>query len=85
LANRIGYAVRTTHNATKKVDQKLLAEIDSRYAPLNIAPFMGFIQPRLIPVSKDGEIVDVKVQYPTDFLRQMLEYGRNYSFLPVRN
>ena len=68
-----------------KVDQALLAETHRRYAPLNIAPFMGFIQPRLIPVKKDGEIVDVTVEYPTDFLGQMLEYGRAYAFLPVHN
>jgi dipeptidyl-peptidase III len=66
-----------------KVDQALLAEVHRRYAPLNIAPFMGFIQPELEPVMKDGEIVDVKISYPTNFLNQMLEYGRKYSFLPV--
>jgi dipeptidyl-peptidase-3 len=27
----------------------------------------------------------VKVEYPSDFLSQMLEYGRNYGFLPVKN
>ena len=68
-----------------KVDQALLAETHRRYAPLNIAPFMGFIQPRLVPVRKDGEIVDVKVEYPTDFLGQMLEYGRDYGLLPIHN
>lgn len=68
-----------------KVDQALLAETHRRYAPLNIAPFMGFIQPRLIPVEKDGQITDVTVAYPTDFLGQMLEYGRDYGFLPVHN
>ena len=68
-----------------KVDQQLLAEVHRRYAPLNVAPFMGFIQPKLVPVKKGNEIVDVKVEYPTDFLAQMLEYGRDYAFLPVRN
>jgi len=66
-----------------EVDQALLAETHRRYAPLNIAPFMGFIQPRLVPVLKGGEIIDVKVEYPTDFLRQMLDYGRDYGFLPT--
>jgi len=68
-----------------KVDQALLAETHRRYAPLNIAPFMGFIQPRLVPVENAGEIVDVKVEYPTDFLAQMLEYGSAYGFLPIHN
>ncbi|HEU5078675.1 MAG TPA: dihydrofolate reductase [Opitutaceae bacterium] len=66
-----------------KVDQALLAEVHRRYAPLNIAPFAGFIQARLVPVMKNGQIADVKIEYPTDFLGQMLEYGREYSFLPI--
>jgi len=68
-----------------KADQALLAETHRRYAPLNIAPFMGFIQPRLVPVVKSGEITDVKLEYPTDFIGQMLEYGRDYAFLPLHN
>ncbi|MEO5957933.1 MAG: dihydrofolate reductase [Opitutaceae bacterium] len=68
-----------------KVDQALLAEVHRRYAPLNIAPFMGFIQPRLVPVKRGTEIVDVRIEYPTDFLGQMLDYGRDYAFLPIRN
>jgi dipeptidyl-peptidase-3 len=68
-----------------KVDQALLAEVHARYKPLNLAPYYGFIQPRLVTVMKNGEIADVVVQYPDDFLGQMLEYGRNYSFLPVVN
>ena len=67
-----------------KVDQALLEEVHRRYAPLNLAPFTGFIQPKLVPVTKDGAIVDVKIEYPTDFLEQMLEYGRDYGFLPIR-
>ncbi|PTX91064.1 dihydrofolate reductase [Opitutus sp. ER46] len=68
-----------------KVDQALLTEVHHRYAPLNIAPYMGFIQPKLLPVQKGDEIVDVRVEYPTDFLSQMLEYGREHAFLPVEN
>lgn len=68
-----------------KVDQALLVEVHQRYVPLNIAPYMGFLQPKLVPVEKNGQIVDVKVEYPTDFLGQMLEYGRTYSFLPLHN
>ena len=64
-----------------RVDQALLKEVHQRYAPLNVAPYMGFIQPRLVPVEVGGEITDVKIEYPTDFLAQMLEYGRTMSFL----
>jgi len=68
-----------------KVDQALLTEVQRRYKPLKLAPYYGFIQPKLVPVMQDGAIADVKVEYPTDFLAQMLEYGRDYSFLPVEN
>lgn len=66
-----------------KVDQELLAEVHRRYAPLDVAPYSGFIQPRLIPVRQGGRIVDVKIEYPTDFVGQMLEYGRKYGNLPI--
>jgi dipeptidyl-peptidase-3 len=68
-----------------KVDQALLTEVHQRYEKLNIAPYQGFIQARLVPVLKGNEITDIKVEYPTDFLGQMLEYGDKYSNLPARN
>jgi dipeptidyl-peptidase-3 len=53
-----------------------------RYEKLNLAPFTGFVNPKLIPVySLNGEITDVEVEYVNDYLGQMLEYGRNYSYL----
>ena len=68
-----------------KVDQELLKEVHQRYEKLNIAPYMGFIQPRLVPVTKGEKITDIKIEYPATFIEQMLEYGKNYSFLPVEN
>lgn len=68
-----------------KVDPALHAEVLARVEPLNIAPYSGFVQPRLVPVEKDGEIVDVKVEYPDNYTDQMLEYEKNYSFLPNTN
>ncbi|SHL12342.1 dipeptidyl-peptidase 3 family protein [Hymenobacter psychrotolerans] len=68
-----------------KVDPVLHKEVLARYATLNIAPYAGFIQPRLVPVEQDGRIVDVKVEYPTSFAQQMLEYGRKYRLLPNYN
>ena len=67
------------------VDQDLLQEVHRRYEPLNVAPYNGFIQPRLVPVMEGDKITDVKIEYPTDFLQQMLEYGKDYAFLPVVN
>ena len=68
-----------------KVDQALLTEVHKRFEKLNIAPYQGFIQPRLVPVTRAGEITDVKIEYPTDFLAQMLDYAEKYSNLPARN
>lgn len=68
-----------------KVDQALLTEVHQRYKPLNIAPYQGFIQARLVPSVEQGEIKDVKVEYPDSFLGQMLEYGDRYANLPVKN
>lgn len=68
-----------------KIDPVLHAEVLDRYAKLNIKPYRGFIQPRLVPVIKDDKIVDVKVEYPESFIQQMLEYGKKYAFLPINN
>jgi dipeptidyl-peptidase III len=68
-----------------KVDQDLLKEVLARYAKLNVKPYKGFIQPKLTPVLKGSEIIDVKVSYPTSFYEQMMEYGKKYAFLPTLN
>lgn len=68
-----------------KVDSKIHREVLERYGKLNIAPYAGFIQPKLTPVSKDGKIVDVKISFPKDFVQQMLEYGKQYALLPTMN
>lgn len=68
-----------------KVDQELLAEVHRRCEKLDIAPYEGYIQPRLVPLMRDGEITDVRIEYPSDFLAQMLEYGEKYAFLPINN
>ena len=68
-----------------KVDRALHEEIAGRYRALNIAPYIGFVQPKLVPVMDGDAIVDVKIEYAEDFTAQMLEYGETYSFLPVWN
>lgn len=69
-----------------KVDQGLRDEVHRRVEALNIAPYSGFINPRLVPVVNEaGEITDVKVEYPADFMEQHLGYGKNYSFLKTEN
>jgi len=68
-----------------KVNPALHKEVLMRYQKLNIKPYSGFIQPVLIPVMNGDEITDVKIEYPTNFFDQMMEYGKKYSFLPIKN
>jgi dipeptidyl-peptidase-3 len=68
-----------------KVDPALHKEVLERYKKLNIKPYKGFIQPKLVPVMDGDKITDVKIEYPTNFFDQMIEYGKNNSFLPLEN
>ncbi len=68
-----------------KVDPVLHKEILDRYSKLGIKPYRGFIQPKLVAVMDGEKIKDVKVEYPTSFFAQMMEYGKNYSYLGVKN
>ena len=68
-----------------KVDFELHKEVLERWNKLNIAPFSGFINPRLVPVFNEGTIVDVNIEYPEEFTGQMLEYAEKHSFLPTQN
>jgi len=68
-----------------KIDPVLHKEVKTRYDKLNLAPYAGFINPVLVPVMKNNEIVDIKLEYPTDFTKQMMNYSKNYSFLPDIN
>ncbi len=68
-----------------KVDQALHKEVLERFNALNIKPYKGFIQPKYVPVMDGDKITDVKIEYPTNFFEQMMEYGKKYAFLPVHN
>ena len=68
-----------------KVDRTLHEEVKRRYDALDIAPYSGFIQPKLVPVMDGDRITDVRIEYPRDFTAQMLEYAQTYSFLPTKN
>ena len=68
-----------------QIDPALHKEVLERYARLNIAPYAGFIQPKLVPVLKGDQVKDVNIEYPADFTQQMLEYGRKYNLLPAYN
>lgn len=64
-----------------QIDQELHREVLERFSKLNLAPYGGFINPLYTPVIENGEIVDIKIEYPDDYVKQMLRYGKDYSFL----
>jgi dipeptidyl-peptidase-3 len=68
-----------------KVDRAMHEEVLARIAPLNIAPYKGLIQPRLVAVEENGEIVDIKIEPMENFVDWMLESEQRYSYLPVSN
>ena len=64
------------------VEQELHKEVLDRVAPLNIAPYRGFVNPVLVPVEdENGEIIDVKIENNQSFVEQMLYYGEKYGNL----
>lgn len=68
-----------------KINQGLHKEVLARYEKLNIAPYKGFINPVLSLVKEGEKVVDVKIEYPDDFTKQMLFYAKHHSFLPNKN
>ncbi|HMC96219.1 MAG TPA: hypothetical protein VKG92_01060, partial [Flavobacteriales bacterium] len=69
-----------------KVDPELHKQVLARAEKIKTAPYAGFIQPEMVPVmDADGKITDIKIEYPTDFVGQMMNYGKNHSFLPDEN
>ena len=65
-----------------KVDPVLHEEILRRYEALDLAPYKGFLNPRLSLVySSEGEVVDVAVDYSESYTEQMQRYSRDYGAL----
>ena len=63
------------------IDPALHKEVRERYDALGLKPYGGFVNPEIIPVTRNGKVVDYRVEYPDDYLGQMLEYGRKYATL----
>ena len=61
------------------IDPQLHKEVLDRYAKLNLKPYGGFVNPDIVPVIKDGKVVDYTLEYTDSFLAQQLKYGRDYS------
>lgn len=68
-----------------KVDQTLLEEVHRRYEKLDIAPYKGFINPRLSLVTDaQGNVCDVKADYTESYEHQMLRYSNEFGFLSLK-
>ena len=63
------------------IDPQLHKEVLERYAALNLKPYGGFVNPDIVPVEKDGKVVDYKIEYVDNYLRQQLDYGKKYRTL----
>lgn len=65
-----------------EVDAEVHSEVMDRYRRLDIAPYKGFINPVLRPVTdKQGDIVDIYPDYTESYEHQMLRYSTNYATL----
>jgi len=65
-----------------KTDPMLHHEVRERYARLNLAPYKGFINPWLLPVTDaEGQITDIMVNYSESYAHQMLRYSQEYATL----
>ncbi len=63
------------------IDPSLHKEVLERYASLGLKPYGGFLNPEIVPVEDNGEVVDYEIVYNDNYLEQMLHYGKNYSTL----
>ena len=66
-----------------KVDQALHAEVIQRYESLELAPYSGFVQPKLVPsFDKKGKFVNLKVE-EEGYVEQMLRFAKEYPFVEI--
>ena len=69
-----------------KVDQAIHAEVLERNKQFKSAPYGGFVNPVLEPVTDEsGAITAININYAKDFASQMLYYAKHYNFLPNVN
>ena len=65
-----------------KVNQEIHAEILKRNDKFKGAPYAGFVNPELIPVFDDKNVlIDIEVKYVKTFEYQMLKYSKEFGFL----
>ena len=79
-------AKNLVENYGVKVDQAIHKEVLARNAKYDEAPYRGFVNPYITPVKNtSGKVTDYVLKYPKTFSEQMLQYAKEYSFLPDHN
>ena len=64
------------------IDPALHREILARYKRLNLAPYKGFINPKMTLVfDEEGNPIDVNLDYEESYTDQMLRYSEEYGTL----
>lgn len=64
------------------INPELHREILARYKKLNLAPYKGFINPKMtLEMDEEGEITDVVLDYEEGYVDQMLRYSDEYGTL----
>lgn len=64
------------------IEPELHREILARYKKLNLAPYKGFINPKMtLEMDEEGEITDVVLDYEESYVDQMLRYSDEYGTL----
>ena len=63
------------------IDPELHKEVLERYAALELKPYGGFLNPEIVPVTKNGKVTDYVIEYQDNYLEQMLDYGHRYATL----
>ena len=65
------------------IDTDLHEEVLKRYKALNLAPYKGFVNPKMTLRYEGEAIVDVELDYTEAYAEQMLRYSREYWTLPL--
>ena len=66
-----------------KVDADLHDEVLARYESLELAPYSGFVQPKLVPVmDAEGYFINLKVE-KEEYAEQMMRFAKKYAFVGV--
>jgi dipeptidyl-peptidase-3 len=60
----------------KYLDEKLRDEVIERYSMIEIPKHSVAVMPRLVPIYRNGELVDIFIDSNESYLEQQLRYGR---------